>query len=72
MTTPNNLRVIIDEYVNDDNSRTFRTLQHLRAIASKCGSPDAFVTITPDNSRLEYLYKHVYMNGRAIGGWATR
>jgi hypothetical protein len=65
MTTPNNTRdVIVDGYVKDDNSRTFRTFQHLRAIASKYGTPDMFLTITPNNSRLQYLYKHVYTGPR--------
>ncbi len=56
MTTPNNSSDVI--VVKDDNSKTFRTFQHLRAIASKYGSPDIFLTITPDNSCLQYLYAY--------------
>ena len=73
MTTPNNSRVIVDDAVQVDTCRTFRTLQHLLAIASKCGSPEAFVTITPDILRLQFLYtKHVYIDGRAMDGRVTR
>ncbi len=73
MTTPNNSGDIVDDAVQVDTCRTFRTLQHLSAIASKCGSPEIFVTMTPDILRRQFLYtKYVYIDKRAINGRVTR
>ncbi len=69
MTTPNNSEVIVDDAAQVDTCRTFRTLQLLKAIASKFGSPEIFVTMTPVILRRQFLYtKYVYVDGRAIDG----